>query len=139
MAVDRNEYEQVPSRFERLIVQTSFLDAIIKSRKATRGTNKRLRSKPPKQKKALRGTAPVNKMFSGKLTFAPAYNDDKVDYGTPWSEPMPNPRKNKPYFIKLGISRIPRRRPAVTTAGVQDLLEAPAGLEMDRWAPRDDL
>lgn len=104
--VERDDYPSVPSRFERLIAQTSFLDAIIATRKVTRGTNEALRSKPHKETKALRGTPPVSKMFSGKLTFAPAYNDAKVDHGTPWSEPWPNPVRNKPYYVSLEISQL---------------------------------
>lgn len=105
--VNRRSYEGLPSRFEHLIVQTSFLDAIIKTKKVTYGTNEHLRTILKKSKHPpLKGTAPQNKMFSGKLEFAPAYDDSKVDYGTPWSEPLPNPVHNKPYFVSLSISQI---------------------------------
>lgn len=126
--VDRLTYEGVPSRFEALIVQTSFLDAILKTKTVTHGTNEHLRTVLKKSKDhPLKGSIANNKMYSGKLTFAPAYHDSNVEYGSPWSEPLPNPVHGKEYLVSLEISQLQGDGPLSQLQGFKTYWTHPPG------------
>ena len=128
MTIDRNSYQNIPSRFEALVVQTSFLDAILHSKKSVAGTNRNLLTVRKRSKRAIiRGTLRPNPMFSGALTFAPAFTDSDNEEGTPWSEPLVKPEANKNYYVRCKIDQLQGDGPTHQLQGFQTVWYKPTG------------
>lgn len=126
--IERDDYPSIPSRFERLIVKSSILDQIIAMKKHTRGTDKSLQTVQKKEKQPpVKGTIGSDPMFSGILRFAPAFEDDDHEYGSPWSEPLPAPLTNHRYFVSCEISQLQGAGPTTQLQGFRTLWTPPPG------------
>lgn len=119
--VDRNDYDSTPSRFERLIVQTSFLDEIIASKKRTTGTNEALRTIVRKHAVNVKGSLRSDPMFSGTLLFAPAFTDSDNTHGTPWVPVLVKPKAGKDYYVSCNISQLQNDGPTSQLQGFKTI------------------
>lgn len=119
--VDRDTYATIPSRFERLIVQTTFLDEIIRTKKTTQGQNKRLRTILKKPKPAIAGSIRSDPMYAATLQFSPV-----GDANAAWTEPLVNPKGNVNYYVTCDINQLQGDQP-YQIQGFQTVWYAPSG------------
>lgn len=100
----------VPSRFERLMTPTNFLEDILATKTTTRGQDRRLATLEQKAKsRAISGTIAGDAQYEAEMLFAEVLQGtDKytsITDGVIWTEPLIEIQAGDEYYVRVRISQ----------------------------------